>query len=121
MPFAVRARNPPGSWRTIVGPSCDLHEPIFYCLCLAPNSSLLSRSAFPAFEKPSSCHETCGTIFDGTVSEGRVCDHTCEDGNPYGTRGCNASGGVYGAHCRSCFYSAEAALAHDTHTERAIM
>lgn len=68
-----------------------------------------------------SCDDSCETTDDGMMRQGRVCDYTCEDGNPYGTRGCNASEGLHGAYCRTCFYSADEARVHDSHTERAIM
>lgn len=70
--------------------------------------------------KRNSCHDDCEyTTKDGT--KGRYCDDTCEDGNPYGTNGCNAEGGKHGPYCRTCYYSLEKALKLDMHDNRAIM
>ncbi len=52
---------------------------------------------------------------------GRLCDPSCEDGNPFGTLGCNTEDGTYGPYCRACFYDTGMALEEDTHDDRAIM
>lgn len=66
------------------------------------------------------CEEGCDfTSADGTT--GRVCDETCEDGNPYGTHGCEAAQGAYGAYCRFCYNDVETALGADSPHDRAIM
>lgn len=70
---------------------------------------------------PNSCRDDCETTNDGVSTKGRVCDALCHDGNPYGMWGCNASGGDYGAFCRTCFYDVEKALDEDTNDERTIM
>lgn len=59
------------------------------------------------------------TSKDGT--RGRVCDATCESGEPYGSRGCNAKSGIYGPLCRACFNDVDKAMAKDTSDSRAIM
>lgn len=59
--------------------------------------------------EPSSCLDGCEfTSKDGT--KGRVCDASCEDGTPYGTKGCGAKRGKYGPHCRACYHDVELAL-----------
>lgn len=57
---------------------------------------------------------------DGSMKYGRICDESCEEGYPYGDR-CNTSEGMYGPHCRLCYYGAEEALVNDSHSDRAIM
>ena len=52
---------------------------------------------------------------------GRVCDASCEDGNPYGMLGCDARDGEFGPYCRACFYDTALALAEDSRDDRAIM
>ncbi|CAM9350086.1 unnamed protein product [Scytosiphon promiscuus] len=66
------------------------------------------------------CDDDCEFI-NGSGTKGRVCDATCGDGDPYGTMGCNAHSGSYGAYCRACFYDVDTALEHDTRDDRAIM
>ena len=57
----------------------------------------------------SSCLDGCEfTNKDGT--KGRVCDTSCEDGDPYGTKGCGAKRGKFGPNCRACYNDVELAL-----------
>eukprot|EP00752_Nemacystus_decipiens_P007288 g6521.t1 len=60
-------------------------------------------------EEHTDCLDGCEfTSKDGT--KGRVCDSSCEDGDPYGTKGCAAKRGKYGPHCRACYNDVELAL-----------
>ena len=66
------------------------------------------------------CLSGCAyTSKDGT--RGRVCDLSCESGDPYGTKGCGARQGRYGANCRTCYNSFDKAHQQDTPEDRAIM
>lgn len=57
----------------------------------------------------SRCLDGCEfTTKDG--KKGRVCDASCEEGDPYGTKGCGAKRGKYGAHCRACYHDVKLAL-----------
>ncbi|CAN0201368.1 unnamed protein product, partial [Ectocarpus sp. 12 AP-2014] len=48
------------------------------------------------------CLDGCEyTSKDGT--KGRVCDSNCSRGDAYGTLGCGAKSGKYGAECRACY------------------
>lgn len=67
-----------------------------------------------------SCEDDC-EYANTHGTKGRVCDYSCEDGDPYGTRGCSASDGKYGPYCRACFYDVDMALAYDSTYDRAIM
>ncbi|CAN0358219.1 unnamed protein product [Ectocarpus sp. 12 AP-2014] len=64
--------------------------------------------------------DECEHTSNGGI-RGRVCDSTCEDGDPYGNLGCSAKGGRYGPHCRTCFNDVDTALMRDTPKNRAIM
>eukprot|EP00752_Nemacystus_decipiens_P001258 g1256.t1 len=73
------------------------------------------------------CEDDCD--FTGATT-GRVCDASCEDGDPWGTLGCPV-GAVYGDlgysvtdygdNCRVCFTDEDTALEYDTADDRAIM
>lgn len=66
------------------------------------------------------CLDGCERITsDG--KRGRVCDDTCEKGDPYGTLGCNAKEGKYGRYCRTCYVDLELARRSDNMDNRAIM
>lgn len=39
-----------------------------------------------------------------------MCDSSCEDGDPTGTKGCGAKRGKFGPHCRTCYNDVELAL-----------
>lgn len=59
-----------------------------------------------------SCKDTCpDSTSDRT--KGRVCDSSCEDGNPYGTHGCGVDHGIHGANCRLCYKNEEKAKKMD--------
>lgn len=63
--------------------------------------------------------ELCPTTNeDGT---GRVCDPSCEKGDPFGKNGCEADGGVYGIYCRVCYNDLATAQLNDNPEDRAIM
>ncbi|CAM9712766.1 unnamed protein product [Ectocarpus sp. 4 AP-2014] len=66
------------------------------------------------------CMDGCEyTSKDGT--KGRVCDSNCSRGDTYGTLGCDAKSGKYGADCRACYNDIEKARKQDTPGNRAIM
>ncbi|CAN0334430.1 unnamed protein product, partial [Ectocarpus sp. 12 AP-2014] len=66
------------------------------------------------------CLDGCEyTSKDGT--KGRVCDSNCSRGDAYGTLGCGAKSGKYGAECRACYNDVEKARKQDTPGNRAIM
>ncbi|CAM9443683.1 unnamed protein product, partial [Ectocarpus sp. 8 AP-2014] len=66
------------------------------------------------------CMDGCEyTSKDGT--RGRVCDSNCSGGDAYGTLGCGAKNGKYGADCRACYNDVEKARKQDTPENRAIM
>ncbi|CAM9467044.1 unnamed protein product [Ectocarpus sp. 12 AP-2014] len=66
------------------------------------------------------CMDGCEyTSMDGT--RGRVCDSNCSRRDAYGTLGCGAKGGKYGADCRACFNDVGKARKQDTPGNRAIM
>ena len=66
------------------------------------------------------CLSGCtNTSNDGT--KGRVCDLSCESGEPYGTLGCEARQGRFGANCRACYNDVTKARRQDTPENRAIM
>lgn len=52
-----------------------------------------------------------------------MCDDSCETGEPFGLRGCEAKSGKYGPHCRACYRDVELALemADDDEEHPAIM
>ncbi|CAN0343563.1 unnamed protein product [Ectocarpus sp. 12 AP-2014] len=66
------------------------------------------------------CSSRCAyTSKDGT--KGRVCDSNCSSPNVYGTKGCGAKQGIYGADCRVCYNNVDRALKQDSPDNRAIM
>ncbi|CAB1119417.1 unnamed protein product [Ectocarpus sp. CCAP 1310/34] len=66
------------------------------------------------------CSSRCTyTSKDGT--KGRVCDSNCSTPNVYGTKGCGAKQGIYGADCRVCYNNVDRALKQDSPDNRAIM
>ena len=67
-----------------------------------------------------SCSDSC-PYENNDRTMGRVCDASCEDGNPYGMLGCDARDGEFGPYCRACFYDTAMALAQDSRDDRAIM
>lgn len=84
-----------------------------------PLSQTLYRSHF-AIVFAERCSEHCPyTSRDGT--KGRVCDSSCESGDPYGTKGCNARQGRFGLDCRVCYYDVVRAMKNDSGDDRAIM
>lgn len=52
---------------------------------------------------------------------GRTCDMSCEDGDPYGTNGCDTKDGLYGAHCRFCYNDPDRAKKNDNDDGPALM
>ncbi|CAM9840562.1 unnamed protein product [Scytosiphon promiscuus] len=70
--------------------------------------------------KRNTCLDGCErTSSNGT--KGRVCDSSCETGEPYGKLGCSAKQGQYGRFCRTCYNDIDLAMAADTADDRAIM
>ncbi|CAM9459802.1 unnamed protein product [Scytosiphon promiscuus] len=85
--------------------------------CLTRPDAFCSPS--PPFTR-SRCDTGCErTSLDGT--RGRVCDPNCSDPSVYGTLGCSAGQGSFGAECRACYNDVDLALAQDTPEDRAIM
>eukprot|EP00903_Cladosiphon_okamuranus_P014588 g13529.t1 len=71
-------------------------------------------------ELPKYCTPECErTSKDGT--RGRVCDISCDSGEPYGKKGCSAKGGEYGMFCRTCYNDIRMAMRADSPDDRAIM
>lgn len=68
---------------------------------------------------PTRCTDSCPYL--GEDGTGRICDETCEDGNPYGTLGCDVDNGKYGPNCRECYIDVDEALEADSPGDRAIM
>ena len=70
--------------------------------------------------KSDRCDEGCArTSFNG--KKGRVCDESCDGGDPYGRLGCGAKDNKFGLYCRACFNDMELAMRADTPEDRAIM
>ena len=107
-------------------------NPLFDC-CLNA-ISILRRDIFPFVLRPVSDH----AVFSGTdlytkrclsgcthtsedETRGRVCDESCETGDPYGTRGCGAREGRYGENCRVCYYDLSLAVRKDQPDNHVIM
>ncbi|CAM9611334.1 unnamed protein product [Ectocarpus sp. 12 AP-2014] len=68
----------------------------------------------------SGCTDSCEyTSNDGTT--GRMCDPTCENGDPYGVLLCDTKSGQYGSNCRYCFNDVDRAMKFDSPDNRAIM
>lgn len=66
------------------------------------------------------CTNSCEyTSNDGTT--GRMCDPTCEDGDPHGVLFCDTKSGQHGSNCRYCFNDVDRAMKFDTPVNRAIM
>ncbi|CAM9587062.1 unnamed protein product [Ectocarpus sp. 6 AP-2014] len=74
----------------------------------------------PLYVTRDRCMDGCKyTSKDGT--RGRVCDSNCSSPSVYGTLGCGAKSGKYGADCRACYNDFDKARNQDTTTDRAIM
>ena len=106
--------------------SCLMFENQRQCLESASNVSQsfyrfsLNHPAC-AFGALSSCdEEKCPRTYSNGL-RGRICDPTCKDGNPYGTKGCGAKGGQFGDLCRVCHIDENKALKNDGRVHRAIM
>ena len=68
-----------------------------------------------------SCLCSSSRCKNGCESDDRICDSSCETGEPYGDLGCNAEDGTYGLFCRTCYNDENEALAADSAENRAIM
>eukprot|EP00903_Cladosiphon_okamuranus_P009984 g9470.t1 len=114
-----------GSRNGIYGPNCRF---CFYDVARAlkrdtpENRAIMCETMEPVEPTADDLCDMEGCPYVSADEEvGRVCDDSCESGEPYGTFGCGSKNGQFGPHCRFCFYDVERALKRDTPENRAIM